>query len=157
MVARLVSVGLVLGLAQLVLAGLFAEGEAAGHARYHALFAVPLLVAGGALVARWPDAGLGSRAPALGLATFAAAQLIESLGAFGYDALNDRRINGFAEVHDVGMGASALGLVLALLGVGVGLVVAANRLRGSARTVGLVVSVGTLVGGFFLVKTMIGF
>jgi hypothetical protein len=155
-VLPIIVVGLALAAAQVLLAGLFSAGEATGHARYHAMFALVVLGLAGAIVGRWPRAGLASRAPAFGLMALATAQLVESVGAFGYDAANDARINGFAEVHDIGVIATAPGMILAAIGVGIGAIVAASRLSGITRLVALPGAVIVAVGGLVLAKTMIG-
>ena len=155
-VARTVLVGLLIALLQLAVAPVFAAGEAAGHVRIHASVALVVLVLGGLIVLRWPAAGFASRAPALGLLAFGAAQLVESVGAYGFDAMNDARINVFAIAHDAGADLSAPGLILAVLGVAIGLLTAANRLPGRARPIGLALTAGATAGGFVLVKTMIG-
>jgi hypothetical protein len=151
-----VAVGLALAVGQVLLAGLFSAGEATGHARYHAIFAFVVLAIAGSIVARWPAAGLASRAPALGFVALAAAQLVESIGAYGYDAANDARINGLAGIHDIGVLATAPGMILAALGVGLGLIVAASRLSGIARLVALPGAAVAAVGGLVLAKMMIG-
>ena len=151
-------IGLAAGVAllQLPLAALFAAGEATGHARFHALFALGVLAVGAGLVVRWPTAGAVSRVPAIGLATLGVAQIVESFGAYGYDAANEARINGFAAVHDLGLALSALGLVAAGLGVAIGAVVAASRLTGAARAIGVVGAVAIGAAGLLFVKTMMG-
>jgi len=153
----IIALGLAQAIAQLVLAGLLSAGEATGHARYHAVFALVVLAIAGAIVARWPRAGLASGAPAAGLVSLAVAQLMESIGAFGYDAANDARINGFAGVHDIGVLATAPGMILAVFGVALGLIVAASRLSGTRRLVALPGAVLVAIGGLVLAKTMIGF
>jgi hypothetical protein len=155
-VIRLVVTAIAICLAQLVLSQFLASGEAAGHAVFHALVALGTLLPALGIAWRWPEAGLASRAPALGLFAFAVAQLVESLGAFGYGPDNAERINGMVVLHDLGLGLTAVGMVVALAGIVVGIAVAANRRPGPAR---LVIAGGAgLLGvlGVLFIKTMIG-
>ena len=151
---RLIGIGLVLGLAQLPLAGILGQGDSVGHARFHALFALGALVVGGGIVARWPSAGWASRAPALGLLLLAIAQLVESVGVYGYNA--DETRNVIARLHDLGVDLSLPGLLAAGLGLPVGVAVAASRLHGARRWVGMAGTAVVGVGGLLVVKTMIG-
>ena len=107
-------------IAQLLLSGVLAAGESADHARIHATFALVALLLGGGIVVLWSSSGLASRAPAAGFAILAGAQLVESVGAFGFDAANGGERTGLAVVHDLGLGATALGLLVAVAGVSIG-------------------------------------
>ena len=145
-----------LALGQLILAGLFSAGDATGHARYHAIFALIFLLPAGAAVARWSGPGSASRFLAMGLAAGGAAQLVESVGAFGFDSRNDVRINGFAAVHDFGLLLSGLGMIAALLGLAISIAVVARRRSGAQRWLGLAVAGVAGVGGGLIVKVLIG-
>jgi len=92
-------------------------------------------IVAGTLAIRWPTAGIAAWAPAIGFAWFAVAQLLEGVGALGYDTIHDVR-GDLALAHDVGLGASATGLVAIVLGSTVGLAVASRRHQGAARIVG---------------------
>lgn len=148
--ARVVVAMIVLALAQLVVAGVLADGEAAGHAWFHVLFFVlPSLALAAIIVFRWPDAGLAARLPVLGFCTLAAAQLVESVGALGFGVDNETRVNGIVVLHDLGLGLTGIGLLAALLGSATGLGIASWSLAGRRRWMGLaatvvVGSVGTL-------------
>jgi hypothetical protein len=142
-------------LVQLGLAQVIGAGESAGHATYHALTALMLLAIAGLILVRWPDAGLTVRAPALGFALLATSQLVESFGAYGFEADNDTR-NGFAVVHDLGLGLTPLGLLAAVIGVGLGLGALSMRRRGLARGAGLVATVVVVVAALLGVKMTIG-
>jgi hypothetical protein len=154
-ILQAIAIGLVLGLAQLLLAGVFAAGEAVGHARFHGLFAICVLVVAGAIHLRWRAVGWASRAPALGLVGLAAAQLVESAGAYGFDADNETR-NAVAIVHDIGLALTPLGMVAAIIGLAAGMGVAASRGSGARRWAGAAASVVGLAGGILVVKTLMG-
>jgi hypothetical protein len=156
-IARLVLAGMAIAVLQLAASGAFASSAATGHARFHALFALGVLVVAGAILVRWPAAGLASRAPALGLVVLAAAQLLESFGAYGFGADNETRQNDMVILHDVGLAATALGLVAAVSGIALGVGVGSRRLRGSRRWVGTGAAVVAFGGGLLAVKTLIGF
>ena len=153
---RLLVVAILACLAQVVVSQLLTQVVAAGHATLHALVALVALLPALAIAWRWPAAGLASRAPVLGLLALAVAQLTESLGAFGYGPDNDTRINGMVALHDLGLGLTALGLMLAVAGFAIGIAVAASRRQGPARLVILGGAVGIAIGGALFVKTMIG-
>jgi hypothetical protein len=138
-----------------VVAGLFGDAGAADHARSHALIGMLAAIVAGTLAIRWPTAGIAASAPAIGFAWFAVAQLLEGVGALGYDTIHDVR-GDLAIAHDVGLGASATGLVAIVLGSTVGLAVASRRQQGAARVVGAGIALTLLFGGLFIVKTLIG-
>jgi len=142
---------LLLGLAQVI-----GAGEAAGHATFHALSALPLLTIAGLLLGRWPEAGLAVRGPASGLGAMAIALLVESIGAYGFEADNETR-NGLAVVHDLGLTLTAIGLPAAIIGVGLGLGALSMRGHGFARGAGVVGTVTFVAVGLLFVKTMTGF
>jgi hypothetical protein len=136
-------------------AGLFGDAGAADHARMHAMMAaVAALVAFG-IAARWPAAGLAAIAPATGFTMFAVAQVIESVGALGYDTIRDTR-SDLAVAHDIGMGSTLIGMLGIVVGVAAGLALASGRLRGPARLLGGASSLGVLIAGLLFVKVMIG-
>ena len=153
--ARLVAAVAAVALVQLGIARLIGAGESAGHATLHALTALPLLAIGGLILVRWPDAGLTVRAPALGFAALATSQLVESFGAYGFEADNDTR-NGFAVVHDLGLALTPLGLLAAVIGVGLGLGALSMRRRGLARGAGLAATVGVVAASLLGMKVLIG-
>jgi hypothetical protein len=138
-----------------IVAGLFGDPGAADHARMHAMMAaVSALVAFG-IAARWPAAGLAAVAPATGFAAYALAQVIESVGALGYDTIRDTR-SDLAVAHAIGMGATLIGMLAIVVGVTVGLALASARLRGPARLLGGASSLAVLIAGFLFVKVLIG-
>jgi hypothetical protein len=142
-------------LAQLGLAQVIGAGEAAGHATLHGISALAALVIAGAILGRWRDAGLAVRAPAFGLAALAISQLVESFGAYGFEADNDTR-NGLAVVHDLGLALTPFGLMAAVIGVGLGLGALSMRHGGVARGAGLAATAGVVAASLFGVKMMIG-
>ena len=155
--ARIVAIGFILALTQLLVAEVIAEGEATGHAWFHVLFfALPALVVAAGVIVLWPNAGLASRIPVIGLLALAAAQLIESVGAMGFAADNDARVSGIVVLHDLGLGLSAIGMIAAILGLGVGSGLASWRLRGRRGWIGLAATAVGLAGGLLLVLTLTG-
>ena len=154
---RLVVVAIAVCLAQIVLAQFLTDIVASGHAVFHALFALAVLLPALAIAWRWPAAGLASRAPVLGLLALAAAQFVESLGAFGYAPDNDTRANGMVALHDIGLALTALGLMAAVAGVVLGVMVAAGRRTGTLRLATMAAAALLGVGGILVVKLMIGF
>lgn len=146
---------LAIEVAQLGLARVIGAGESAGHAMIHAIAALAFLAIAGLLLWRRPDAGTVVRAPAVGLAALSIALLVESFGAYGFEADNDTR-NGFAVVHDLGSGLTSLGLVAAVAGLGVGLAALSLGRRGVARGATLAAAVVVVVVGILGVKTLIG-
>jgi hypothetical protein len=138
-----------------VVAGFLGDPGAADHARMHAMTAaVSALVAFG-IAAHWPAAGLAAAAPTAGFAMYAFAQVIESVGAFGYDTVRETR-NDLAIAHDIGMGLTLIGMFAIVAGVAAGLALASGRLRGPARLIGGASSLAVLVAGLLFVKVLIG-
>jgi hypothetical protein len=146
-IAVMIAIGLLVG------ADVFADGDAAGHVRYHALSALVVLAIA-VLAARRAGVGGRAAAPAIGLWVFAAAQLVEAVGGAGFNADNETR-NELAVIHDLGLGVSAIGLVAAVLGISIGIGDALAN-RGASR--GITVGGGAVILGLglFAVKTLIG-
>lgn len=148
----LVMVGGAIALALVALSFVVAPNlEDPSHPRFHAGSAMLLLgvawlavVRGPATVARRSVAGAGL--------LLAVAFLVESVGGFGFD-LHGR--NDLAIVHDLGLGATALGLLGAaiLLSIAAGASVAS---RSSARLLPILATVASGLIGLFLVKTLVG-
>jgi hypothetical protein len=144
-VAAAVGVGLLLG------ADVFADGDAAGHVRYHASIALVVL-AMAILPARHAEGSARAMAPAIGLWLFA--QLVEAVGGAGFDAANETR-NGIAWIHDLGLGLTGLGLVAAVVGIAVGIQGGLAR-RGVPRGIAFGGGAAILGVGLFVIKTLIG-
>jgi len=138
-----------------VVAGFLGDAGAADHTRMHAVQAFVASSVAGAVLTRWRAAGVAAWAPAIGFVAFAAAQLLEGIGALGYDTVRDVR-GDLAVVHDFGLGATALGLLAVVVGATVGLAVASGRQRGAARLVGGVITVACLVGGLLVTRMLLG-
>jgi hypothetical protein len=136
----------------LVVPAVLALPLAIGHAQFHAIMALSVLVP--AAVIAWRSRGLStaSAAPILGLLAFAAAQLVESVGGLGYGPDNDRRVNDLVAFHDIGLLLTPLGLAAAVLGGAIGLGALIGRRTGRP----MVAIAGTLivlvVGGFGMAK-----
>lgn len=145
--------GIAAALGWFLVAGTLADAEAADHAQLHATIVAVLLLVAGAIRARWPAAGLASWAPTVGLLLFATGQAFEALGAIGYDAAGRQKL---AELHDVGLMVTPLGLVATVVGIAIGLALGPGRRAGAARWVGIAAAIVVLVGGLAVVKTMIG-
>ncbi|HVM34629.1 MAG TPA: hypothetical protein VM784_04735 [Actinomycetota bacterium] len=81
------------------------DDDVLGHAASHLAVGLPLLLL---LVARlrWPAPAspLGRRLLVGGMSIFAAGQILEAIGAFGYDGYD--RVNPLASLHDVGLAAT---------------------------------------------------
>lgn len=145
--------GVLAAIGWFLMAGALADAEASDHARLHAAIVAVLLLVAGTIRARWPSAGLASWAPTVGLILFAAGQAFEAVGAIGYDATGRQKL---AELHDVGLMITPLGLVATVVGITISLAVGPGRGAGAARWVGIAAAIVVLVGGLALVKTMIG-
>ena len=109
-----VLVGLIL-VASAVLAGRFDVG----HAQFHVLIALVMLVGAAVILRTRPQMGVGARWLMLGLLAFAAAQFVEAIGAFGFGTDGYSRINDVVLLHDLGLGLTPIGLIL--LGFGAAL------------------------------------
>ena len=141
----------------LVVPALLGLPLAVGHAQFHALFALVVLVPAAVIVLRGGDRPtLASTIPVAGLATLALAQLVESVGGLGYGPDNDGRVNGLAAFHDLGLALMPLGLGAALLGVTAGVGVLVGR-RSGRPALGAALAAFVLVGGGFGVMKLLGF
>ena len=138
-----------------IVAGLLGDAGAARHARFHAMSAIASLLVAFAIMSRWSRAGLAAAAPALGLAFFASAQLVESVGALGYDTIRDTR-SDLAVAHDLGLGLTALGMLSVVGGLAIGIGLASTRTRGAARVVGGASALAVAVFGLLFIKVLIG-
>ena len=90
---------------------------AVGHAQYHAIMALAVLAPAFLIAWRRRAPSLATTAALLGFGAFGIAQVVESVGGLGYGPDNDSRVNGLANVHDLGLGLSAIGLVTLLAGI----------------------------------------
>ena len=156
-IAGVIGVEIAAAIVLTIISGVVAAGGATDHARLHAISALVVLLIAGAILFRWPAAGLASRAPAVGLGLFAVGQLLEGAGALGFAADNDTRRNDLAVLHDLGLAATAFGLVAVAIGLAVGIGVGLGRRPGPRRWVGVAVALGFLGAGLLMVKTLIGF
>lgn len=155
--ARVVALGISLALAQLVVAAVVADGGATGHAWYHILFfALPALAVAALIVVRWPTAGSATHFPVFGLLALATAQFIESVGAMGFDSTNEARVGDIVVLHDLGLGLTAIGMVAAVVGLAAGVGIAAWRLDGRRRWLGLAAALIVSSGGLVLVLALTG-
>jgi hypothetical protein len=123
----------------LVFAQAFADGEAVEHAREHAVYSALAAVAAFAVAVRWraPLESFGGVARA-GLAgsicLLAVAQLIEAIGALGYDERDAVLVrDGFDTIHDFGEILTTISLLLVLAAAVLTLVYAATRMRSWRR------------------------
>jgi hypothetical protein len=126
----------------------------ADHAGFHVALGVPLLVLLGLALTTWPSPG-AHRAPRIvrivllvGIAVFAAGQLLEALGAFGYEDDGLGTANDLVLFHDLGVALGPAGFVLMLAGVimSIGVGFAARRGRTDSRplTVAVVVAIAAV-------------
>lgn len=155
-VARLLVGIIAISIVQLVVGALVTSIVAGGHAQLHAMMALVPALIGYGIVVRFPNAGAASRLPAFGLATLAAAWVVESFGGYGYGPDNDSRVNSFVLLHDLGLTLVPLGMVAALLGVAAGVVVAARGRAGAVRWLAFAVVGLGLVGGSLSLLTLTG-
>lgn len=108
------------------------------HWADHWSLALPALMLGGLILFTWPPLAHGRTAQVVhwlliaGLALFGFGQLVEGLGAFGYEQDGHSEANDLVVVHAIGVGMTAIGIapVLAGLVLSGGVVVA--DLRGAA-------------------------
>jgi hypothetical protein len=154
--ARLAAVLLAWALVMLVVPALLALPVAVGHAQFHAILALAALVP--AIVTalrRRAQPTMASTAPIVGLATFALAQLVESVGGLGYGPDNDVRANGLVAFHDLGLAITPIGLAAALGGVVAGIGVLVGR-RSRRPALAVAISMLILVAGGIGVAKLIG-
>jgi hypothetical protein len=154
--ALVVGGGIVLAIALVVGAGILAEAQASEHARLHAGVALAVLLVAAAVLRVRPRPSIASRAPVIGLVLFAAAQLVESVGALGYGPDNETRRNGLVVAHDIGSVATGIALLALVVAVAIatGAVVASRTSRGIV--VPILVVLGIIAIGLFLVARMMG-
>lgn len=145
----------VVGVGLFVGAGWLGDPSAADHCRFHAISAFVSALVATAISVRWSRTGIGAWAPTLGFALYAAAQIVESVGALGYDTIRETR-GDLALAHDVGLSLTLLGMLAIVAGLAVALAVASARQRGAARVVVGVAAVVVLGAGLLFVKVMIG-
>ncbi len=154
---QLTGVGLLAAAGLVIAAQLLSQVAASGHALFHASFAIGVLVLGGAIIARWPTAGLTSLAPAVGCLLMGTSQLVEGIGALGYGVDGYSRQNGLAGLHDLGLAITPVGLVAMVLGFGVAVAALASRWQGPGRRLAMPAAIVLVLGGLVLVVKMIGF
>lgn len=152
--ALLVVVGVCLTIAvALVVAG---SASANGHAQLHGGTATFLLLV--ALALAWRSGGAGSVAAilAIGVAAFAVPMVIEGVGALGYDAVTQERTSDLANLHDVGLVTTSLGMLVLVASIAV--VVGWVLVRRSAlpRPVAIVIAVVVGIVGMLLTKVLVG-
>ena len=143
--------------AMLAVPALLALPLAVGHAQYHAVLALGVLLPALAIaLRRGGHPTIASTAPIAGLALFAITQLVESIGGLGYGPDNDGRVNGLVAFHDLGVAITPIGLIAVLAGVTTGVgVLTGRRFRRPALAAAL--SALLLVAGGIGVAKLIGF
>ena len=127
----------------------------AGHATYHVIFSMVGLAPAAVLALRRPHGGQATTAPLLGFAVLAATQFVEGIGAFGFGADGNERVNGVVALHDLGLGLAPLGLTAGAVGLALGVarLVAARTKR---PLLAALVSVGILAPMLFLIAKLSG-
>jgi uncharacterized membrane protein len=125
--AALIALG---ALVVVALAGVWSDGDATGHARDHALVAAVAAAIAAVIGGRWraelPSfSALARLALVASIAFLAAAELIEAIGALGYDPRKDWA----NEIHGLGDWLTAPAVVAVLAGAVVALAYAATRVR----------------------------
>jgi type III secretory pathway component EscS len=130
--SALVSIGAIVVFA---LGGFWADGEALEHAREHALIAAVAGALAALVGGRWqadlPSFSAVARLAFVGSLLFlAVAQLIESIGALGYDESGEVvRRQSADELHSLGSWLTTPALVALLAGTLIALFYAATRIR----------------------------
>ena len=155
--ALVVAGEIVLAIALLAGATVFAEAQATEHARVHAAVGLAVLLLAGLILRARPKPSVASRAPVIGLMLFAGAQLMESLGALGYGPDNDTRRNGLAVAHDVGVLATGLALLALVVAIAIGVGALTSRRSGRGILVPSVVALAIVAAGLIVLARMIGF
>lgn len=130
--------------------------SANGHAQLHGGTATVLLLV--ALALAWRSGG-GGPVPAIvavGLTAFAVPMVIEGIGALGYDAVTQERTSDLANLHDVGLVTTSLGMLVLVASIAV--VVGWVLVRRSAlpRPVAVVIAVVVGIVGMLLTKVLVG-
>jgi hypothetical protein len=74
----------------------------------------------------------------------------------GFDSNNEGRVGDIVVLHDLGLGLSAIGMVAAAFGIGAGAGIAAWRLHGRRRWLGLAATLIVSSGGLVFVLTLTG-
>ena len=140
-IASSVAAAVLLGAALAGVIGIVRPAGEAQHAAGHLAIGIPLILLAVAAVTLWapPTAGLGRVARIVlvtGLSVFALGQILESIGAFGYDGYA-RTNTSLALLHDIGL-AGMIGMPIFTIGVILGLLSGAGRLswtRGATYSV----------------------
>jgi hypothetical protein len=124
------------------------------HGQFHALFALAFLVPALVVAVRRPAGGSSATPVVIGFAIAALAQLVEGIGGFGYGPGNGDRVNVLAEVHDLGVVISPIGLIAGALGLTLGV---AQLLRSRAGLLPAIVVAAVLVVGLgFGIAKLVG-
>jgi hypothetical protein len=140
----------VAGLALGVAAGNLAGPSSAGHAVYHAsqLLATALL---GGIIGWRRGHGRGSLLAVIGLLLFAGSQLVEGVGALGFDEDGGR--TGLAVLHDIGIGLTPPAMLAAIAGLAIAIgSLIANRFPSRPLLAVAVAVLLATVGGFLVLK-----
>ena len=140
-IASSVAAAVLLGAALAGVISFVGPAGEAQHATGHLAIGIPLILLAAAAVTLWapPTAGLGRVARIVlvtGLSVFALGQILESIGAFGYDGYA-RTNTSLALLHDIGL-AGMIGMPIFTIGVILGLLSGAGRLswtRGATYSV----------------------
>ena len=143
----------VVAIALLAGAGILAESQATDHSRLHAAVALAVLAVAAVILGAVPRPSIASRAPVVGLALFAGAQLLESVGALGYGPDNDTRQNSIVVAHDIGVLATGI----TMLTLFVALAISAGAIVGGRSRLGIMTGVvlAIVAVGFFLVRLVV--
>jgi hypothetical protein len=142
-------------LAAIVVLSFAQSGQvAAGHAYFHAIFALVGAIPAAILAAKAGGAAW-ARIAIVGLELLAITQLVEAVGAWGFGPDNDTVVSEVKALHDLGVVLSPVGLIGAVAGVAIG-VAAWLRARGRSM-IAVAASGGVAVVGLVVVAKLIGF
>ncbi|MDQ5874883.1 MAG: hypothetical protein M3526_05820 [Actinomycetota bacterium] len=146
-IASSVAAAVLLGAALAGVISFVGPAGEAQHATGHLAIGIPLILLAVAAVTLWaqPTAGLGRVARIVlvtGLSVFALGQILESIGALGYDG-NARTNPSLALLHDIGL-AGMIGMPVFTIGVILSLLAGVGRPSWTRRTIYSVVAASGL-------------
>jgi hypothetical protein len=144
-----------IGAAAMFVVGALVQAWVAGeHGQFHALFASTFLVPALMLAIRRPRGGPASTPAIIGLTVAAMSQLLEGIGGFGYGPGNESRVNALAQLHDLGVMLTPVGLVAGALGLTLAV---AQLLRPRlGRWPAVILATAVMAGLGLLIAKMIG-
>ena len=142
----------VIAAAFLVVAGTTSDN---GHAQLHGGTAAFLLLLAAALAWRSGSAGLIAAIPAIGLTALAIPMLIEGVGALGYDPVTQGRTSELANLHDVGLVTTALGMLVLVAAIAAVVGMTLARRTGLPTPLVIVVTAAIGIVGMLAIRVLV--